>query len=195
MALYASLMPAVLRYCRWAIAILLVVASPLFAPSPACAADIRATESEVKAAYVYNLFHFVQWPQDDHGEWNICLLPDDPLSASLNALDGKTAANRIIRVHQSDEPSQWQQCHVLFMQTGVATAHKEALLSLRNSPVLTITDDENDNGPRTIMFFYKDNKHIRMGIHYPRLAPSGISVSARLLKILKIRDMQGGPTP
>lgn len=195
MLLRNSGFPRSLKCCWLVASSLLFVLALLFRLPTAISADITASVGEVKAAYIYNLIHFVQWPTKDHAEWKICLPPKNPLFASLSKLEGKKVADRVIRIHQTADPEQWQECHLLYLPADAGPAQKEQLLSLQKRPVLTITDGEGERVPRTIMFFYKDDEHIRMGIHYPRLKDSGIGISSRLLKILKVRNLQGGLKP
>lgn len=159
------------------------------------AADLSATRGELKSAYLFNLLHFTRWPDDNRTEWRICLPPQNALYPHLNNLRGETVADLPVRIVESNDPQQWAKCHILFIPTDATAGQKAQLERLRELPVLTITDGEEMHGPRTIMFFYQNDAYLRMGIYYPRMKQSGIRISGRLLKILKVRNLQGDLEP
>ena len=79
--------------CWWRLqyttALLAIVSLVFFAGPSLCAQQPKASEFQVKAAYLYNFGKFVAWPDENgtgHAEsFEICVLGTDPFGQALDA--------------------------------------------------------------------------------------------------------------
>src|SRR5436309_14054533 len=79
--------------CRAAILVCALMACALVQCTSAQRLDSKATEFQLKAAYLYNFGQFVVWPEKETtGVFRLCVLGQDPFGA---VLDSTVAGGRI----------------------------------------------------------------------------------------------------
>jgi hypothetical protein len=152
-------------------------------PLPASAQDV--TEPALKAAFIYNLAKFTEWPVDvmPAGEpLRFCVLGDAALAEALiRAVKGRTLAGHIMEVSQSalDGPPR-RGCHILYL-AGVTTSQAATLVAgLRDVPVLTISDVEDSHNweDRAALF---DHGQLRFNVDDEAARRARLQISSRLL--------------
>lgn len=82
---------------------------------PAVPALAQYAEAEVKAAFVYNLAKYAEWPEQAHagGVLRICVLGEpSPLAEALARLEGKPVRGLRIEVRQGMKIAALRPCHV-----------------------------------------------------------------------------------
>jgi len=106
----------------------------------------EASEYQVKAAFLYNFAKFIDWPteafKDDLAPVNLCILGTDPFGDTLNTIKDKTVKGRKLtlkRLYKLEDPGG---CHILFISASEKGNVKQIIQSLKNSPVLTISEGE-----------------------------------------------------
>lgn len=113
--------PAAIRcsHCRRlaAIALFLCAGAPLDGSPPE---RRTAQEDQVRAAFLFQLAQFVNWPEDGRGTaqtpLRFCVLGDDTMAGSLSpTVRGKTIQGRPIEVQQLASPERLPQCHLAFI--------------------------------------------------------------------------------
>jgi hypothetical protein len=97
-----------------------------------CAESPKPSEYQVKAAYIYNFGKFVKWPTNtaasQDGWFTICILGDDPISASLqSSLAGQSIGGKPVAVKRLARPRDALGCLVLFITTAEESHLKDAL--------------------------------------------------------------------
>ena len=102
-------------------------------------------EYAVKAAYLYKLAAFVEWPQasfeSPSSPWRICVIGDDPFKTVLDqAVAGVAVAGRPIQVARYDAAQPGMDCHIAYIAGSSTQSRFDALKALRGGPVLTVTD-------------------------------------------------------
>ena len=111
----SSITTRVLR--RFSLAVLLGVL--LSASGPAQS----VSEYQMKAAYVYNLAKFVEWPAEvfkaASDPLTICVLGQSPILVTLNeAVNGELIDEKKLLVRQVSEVQQAGNCHILFIASS-----------------------------------------------------------------------------
>src|SRR5579863_2996098 len=97
-------------------------------------------ESVVKAAYVYNLTKYVQWPQPG-SELVIAFVGDGPMGNVLKkGLDGKTTTSGPIRVLVSPSDEQLIRCQLLYVDYSSSKQVHAVLQKVSNKEILTVGD-------------------------------------------------------
>ncbi len=104
------------------------------------------TEYEVKAGYIYNFARFVTWPATaftDPKSPIVIGIYGNPRSGEIirltirnNTVDGRTF---VIKYY--NQPSQIQQCHILFVSDIPRTQVIDLLKEVRGKPILTVGDN------------------------------------------------------
>jgi hypothetical protein len=148
----------------------------------------KASEYEVKAAYLYNLSRFVQWSANDvtakGNSFSICVVGPDPFGAILDAtlagesIDGKAVVAR--RVSNLQEAAN---CRVLYISSSEESRLKEILASVNKAGVLTISDIPQFSQRGGIIQFVTVGNKIRFEVNLTNAQIAGLTLSSDLLKV------------
>src|SRR5687768_1459566 len=98
----------------------LVILASLITNSGAQAQQRKADEYEVKAAYLYNLGRFVEWPSSapssSAASFFICVLGEDPFGRSLEkSLAVQTVGKQRVEIVRVTKPQSALACRILFI--------------------------------------------------------------------------------
>src|SRR6202158_5520499 len=104
-------------------ALLAVTSTAAVSTQPARAQRDEVGEYELKAAILYNLSRFVEWPPsaypDSQAPTVLCILGQDPYGDSLKTLGQKQDANgRPVSIRQLKNENEFRECHVLYISTS-----------------------------------------------------------------------------
>src|SRR6185436_6519403 len=96
----------------------LVISSPV-----RCAAQTGSErEYELKAAVLYHIIEYVEWPKDstpaDPGAIHIGLLGNIPYAEAMQVLNGKTLQGRKLIVKRIEKPQDAGECQVVFISSS-----------------------------------------------------------------------------
>jgi hypothetical protein len=164
--------------------VLVTTLSPASAPR---AAEIRS-EYEVKAAIIYNIINFVEWPPDkaDRGELRICLAGDLPDAAHFLELHGHSAAGRRLIVTGPGGGAQVRDCSVLFLAGQDRQQLRNAVDRGRGRALLVIAEQPGaaQNGASVNLIIV--NRKVRFEINAGAARESGLRISSKLLKLASI---------
>lgn len=123
-------------------------------------ADI--TEGQIKTAYVFNFIKFTDWPAgvgaDD--KVTLCAVGGNALDGTLATLNDRTAEGRKLHVvYYNSADSDLNSCQVVFIDKSEQSSFISIIQSLRDSPVLTISDIDNfSEKGGCIGLRYRENK-------------------------------------
>src|SRR5262249_19303120 len=130
---------------------------------PALLWGARASEFEVKAAFLYNFGRFVEWPPDAgarNPEFPICILGRDPFGVALDStISGEKIEGKEVVARRISTPPEAAACRVVFVSSSEDTQIKEILPALGRFSVLTVSDNPNflENGGM-VQFILADRK-------------------------------------
>lgn len=165
----------------------------LFTASIAASAELpRASEYELKAAFLFNFIKFTDWPADELAKSDdrfiIGVVGKDPFGAALDKIiEGETVHNRAIvarRFSRMDEAV--TNSHVLFISSSEDTNLPAILKILDQRSVLTVSDMDNFAQRGGIISLKKENNKIVFDINLETAKRVGITMNAQLLKLAKI---------
>lgn len=125
-----------MRWCRLPLLALawLVVTGP-------AAAQSSAPEAEVKAAVVFNLLAFVQWPPEAlaAGQLTLCGFEGTAVESALVRHEGKPVHGLPLVLRRiAGGAEEFQQCQAVFVAAGNPSALRRAAAAGRNLPLLVI---------------------------------------------------------
>jgi YfiR/HmsC-like len=155
-----------------------------------------SVEYQVKAALLFNIAKFVEWPPDvfksDTAPITICVLGNDPFGSALDdVLRGKTINNREILARRVKELPNLKRCQVVFISETEDKQMSEIINSLKGSSTLTVGESKDfaERGGE-IQFYVEENK-VRFSANVDAVQRARLIVSSKLLALARIVHDQG----
>jgi hypothetical protein len=155
-------------------------------PAPASAQS--ASESTLKAAFLYNFAKFAEWPSDapPADPLMICVVGD---SGTADALDdtvkGRTIDGRKVIVSRPALDNA-RSCHVLYLGGFDGKRAQQIVDDMKNAPVLTVGDREQFAQGGGIAGLFVEQGRMRFAINVEAAQRCRVRVSSRLLSLAKI---------
>ncbi len=145
-----------------------------------------ADEYRVKAAIVYNLAKFVEWPADAFAAastpLNICVLGVDPFGQALDdAFRGHLVAGRTVTLRRTAEVEPG--CHLVFISGSERKRMAVLADRLRTSSVLTVSEQEGFCAIGGMIELFTEGDHVRFNLTVAAIEAARLRVSARLREI------------
>ncbi len=153
----------------------------------AAAAWGAPSESDVKAAYLYNFARYVTWPAsafDSPDEpIRICVVGDDAFRGLLeDVVSDKRVGDRPVSAEARASAGDARGCHILF----VGAARAGAVAGLSGQSVFTVSDSEGFASGGGIANFVLVGNKVRFEINTNAVEKAGLQVSSRLLRVAQI---------
>ncbi len=179
-------------YMRWAVNVFIAVAMSLFAvPAQRVWAQAqRPTEYQVKAAYLYNIAKFVEWPECMFG----CpkspvvfgILGEDPFGGALEEVKNRTISGREIRIRRFESVKDVMVCHILFISRSEKKNLPDILREVGAAPLLLVGDMDEFAQRGGMINLALKNETVTLEINVDALNRAGIKVNSRLLNMSRI---------
>ncbi len=147
-------------------------------------------EYKLKAALLYKLTKFVEWPETDSdaSDWpfGLCVLGKDHFGTALNALEQRKVAGRAIVIRRLDQSEAVRgHCDLVFISDSKRAFLRPILQGLREMPILSVGDVEGFAEQGGIIQFTA-GKRIGFKINIERARLSGLKIAAPLLQLATI---------
>jgi hypothetical protein len=157
----------------------------------AAASEPSGSEYQVKAVFLYNFAHFVEWPPRAFAAPSdpivIGVLGDDPFGPGLDeAVREERVNDRSIVVRRYRTVEEIGECHVLFVAQSAAGNLNGILTALGQRPILTVSDLENFSRGGGMIRFVTQNGKIRLRINLGAARAAGLTISSKLLRPAEI---------
>ncbi len=181
------------RFWLWlATALLLSGVSP-----GVLSAQEKASETDVKAAFLYNFAKFVEWPGSSNNQldstFRIGVAGKTAMNKAIKiAVESKQVAGRQVEVLESDDAKVLAGCHIVFFNSSSQPAMEAMLTTLRGHPVLTVSEHEEFISHGGMIRFFVANGKVRFEISPARARAEKLNISSKLLKLAVIADSYGG---
>jgi len=145
------------------------------------------TDAQVKAAMVYNLAKFVEWPGESPADGAspllVCWLGDGQLSTELQALQGKTIRNRPIVVRQARQPEEIGSCQLLVIDAAQRAQLPAILKLVRGSNTFAISDMQGFADAGGMLGFVTEAGRVRFEINLEAINATSLKVSSQVLSL------------
>lgn len=169
---------------------------------PAYGGDTKepTTEYKIKAALIYKLTKFVEWPQQafeqPYSPLKICVLGRNPFGNALGALEQRTVGSHPIAVkhHTHSMEAVNNSCHILFISAAPKIDLHKILNPLMHRPILTISDIERFAEQGGIIQLADQNQRIGFRINLNSAKRVGLKIAAPLLylsTVIQITEERG----
>ena len=156
-----------------------------------------AGEYELKAAMLYNLTRFVEWPPstypDPQAPMRLCILGRDPFGGSLASIIFKQALNgRPVLIRHSQNDKEIRACHLLYISSSERKTTLQIFATLKGSSVLTVGEMKEFATHGGVIQFSLEEQQVRFDINLDAASRAGLKISSRLLLLARIVKDQGG---
>jgi hypothetical protein len=176
------------RLGRWTTVAVLAAALWGFDSLKLAAQTVKATEYEVKAAYLRNFARFVEWPSKaqivPEEPFHVCVLGRDPFGSALETAMTGEMINRAqlvpLRIPTAAEAAN---CRVLFISASEDARLKSILATLDKSSLLTVSDVADFTKRGGMIQFVTDGGRIRFEVNLAAARQAGLNLSSELLKV------------
>jgi len=153
------------------------------------AKDHLSREHLIKAAFLYRIAKFVEWPAEAFAETHaltIGILGEEPLDVALNAIKNKSVKGREVVIKRFARIEDLQKCHILFISVSERKYLSQIFDALKDLHVLTVGEVKNFAKVGGIINFVTVKKRIRMEINIDAARKAGLKISSMLLGVSKI---------
>lgn len=185
MAFFVSTMTKILRFLS--ILILIVIL-----PLPAFAQEKVFGEDTLKALYSYKFALFTEWPEaklnDGNASLEFCIIGRNPFGQSaLDAIQDKPIKDKSIHVEVynsgvlSDESL--NNCHVAFISSSEGQRLPTLLNSLKQFPILTISDIPGFSSHGGMITLIKSGDHLQFEINPDAIKQAELAISSKIIEL------------
>ena len=155
------------------------------------------TETQVKAAYLYNFGKFVTWPADRAStpdSLNICVLGKDPFGAVLDAtVAGESVGGRKITVSKISRVEEVTTCSILFISSSEQKRLGAILAAAQRWDALTVSDMPHFAEQGGMIELVTQDGKIRFEVNLGAAQQSNLALSSELLKVATRVIGKGAP--
>ena len=146
-------------------------------------------EYPVKAAFLYQLARFTEWPNSGHDPDALCigLLGADPFGPAIDrALEGKTVGHRPLAVRRSSQLEELQACAILFVSRSETARLDDILAHAARRSMLTVGESEDFTRAGGMVRFFVDGRRVRFEINRSVVEAAALRINARVLAIAEL---------
>ena len=152
------------------------------------AQSLKPTDYDVKAAYLYNFGHFVEWPANvasaQNDSFTVCILGQDPFGPVLDTtLAGETIAGKRVAAKRISTPQESGNCQILFLSSAEDAQLKTIIKALNKQAVLTVSDMPEFSQHGGMIQFVLEGKRVRFEVNLAAVQHAGLTLSSELLKV------------
>lgn len=160
-------------------------------PGEAAAQTSSAGEYELKAAMLYRLTYFVEWPAavapDSQAPTILCVLGRDPIGAALpSVIPGQSGGTRKMEVRYPRSTGEARGCQVVYIAASEKKNTASILASLKGSGVLTVADMVQFASKGGMIQFSLEDSRVRFEINLDEATRAGVKISSRVLMLARI---------
>ena len=162
-----------------------------FSVVPVAGEQESAGEYELKAAMLFNVIRFVEWPPAAYSDLRaptvLCILGWDPFGTSLTSLvSGKIVDGRPVQIRHLKDVDGFLACHVLYISSSERKSVVQILANLKGSSILTVGEMGQFAARGGMVQFALYEKRVLLEINLDAANRAGVKISSRLLAIARI---------
>ncbi|HLZ39873.1 MAG TPA: YfiR family protein [Candidatus Sulfotelmatobacter sp.] len=165
----------------------LIVLAPLAAGSHDLAAQQQPSESQIKAAYLYNFGKFVTWPPGQATNQDlfvICILGKDPFREVLDAtVRGESIGKKQITVRRLSRMPDAAGCNILFISSSEQSRLGQILADAQRMHLLTVSDMTHFAERGGVIGLVTQQDRVRFEVNRQAAEQSHLALSSELLKV------------
>ena len=152
-------------------------------------ADTTVGEAQAKAAFLFNVVKFVQWPPSEMPADTVVigLVSRDSFRRTLESvINGKTVNGRSVVVRELHDEEEARGCQIVFFdEASDGPRRNEILKRVREGAVLTVGETSKFLAEGGLIRLYIEGDRLRFQIDPVGVQLSGLKVSAQLMSLAK----------
>ncbi len=176
--------------------LLLCLGGTMAAPATAQENDAEASSREyrIKAAYLYQLGRYVEWPSRVFGgpqsPFMIGVFAENPIASNLMQIaQSRKIHDRPIAVRMYSGPSNLAAIHILFVPGSLdPKLQSEIIRQTTGKPILLVGEGEGFTSMGGAISFVIEDNRVRLYIARKVVEQQGLSISAKLLQVGHVVD-------
>ena len=176
-----------LRASDGAFIMLLLLGLLLTAPYSSLAEE-ASREYTIKAAYVYRIAQFVEWPENGSAATplGVCILGKDPFGSAIDYIEQKSARGRGFSLNRLASSESLGGCHMLFISASESERLESILDDLEGRSVLTVSDAAEFARCGGMVGLVNRQGKVGLEINRGAAEAAGLQISAKLLELSRI---------
>jgi hypothetical protein len=161
------------------------------APGNAAGQEVAVDEYKLKAAMLYHLTQFVEWPEevftDRRAPILLCILGQDLLANSLaSTIPKEPGSGRTVLVRHLHTEREIPGCHILYISSSERKAAAHIVATMIGSGVLTVGEMSQFAVHGGMIQFSVEDQHVRFDINLDAASRAGLKISSKLLALAQI---------
>lgn len=158
---------------------------------------VAPQEHEVKAAALYNIIAFAEWPAETFGSVDaplvVGILGHDQVAEAVRVLaEGETWRGRPLQLRRLSRAEDGRECHVLWLGRDEHSRWPFIRELFHDRPVLTVSDARQFARNGGIVQLTLERGRLRLIVNLAASRASGVSISS---KVLRLADVIGEQKP
>lgn len=146
------------------------------------------SESEVKAAFLYNFAKFVEWPaqafSSETAPIQLAVLGDEEFTSKLKMLlSDKKAHGRSFEVKRITTPHEAKTCQIVFVPASESRRTFQVIEATRKLPVLTVGESDQFIALGGMINFVVEDNQLRFEINPEPAENAKLQISSKLLRL------------
>jgi len=148
--------------------------------------DAIEREQKIKAAYLYHLAQFIDWPESHalktSQHINICSPGSSPFSNYLQNLAQRKAKGREIHLMEVGKTSITTSCNIIFFDTN-SELSAQMLEKYAANGTITVGEQQGFIDRGGLIALPTVENHVRLLINFDKAKATGLYISANLLEV------------
>jgi hypothetical protein len=178
-------MPALSCSLKW-ILLAVVAGSAAWPARAAPPAAGMGQEFEIKAAFLYHLSQFVEWPpRAGERAFTVCVLGADPYGDKLKQLESRRYRNQPMATAYPQNATLARDCQIVYVGSDLRASVPAILKQLRGYPVLTVSSLPGFVDQGGGVGFVVENSRVRLELNSQAVRGAQLKLSARLLEVAR----------
>ena len=150
-----------------------------------------ADEFEIRAAMLFNLTRFIDWPPGKmdaaHSQFVFCILGADPIGVDLDLLlRNKTIETKPVSLRHITSIEAAGECHVLYIGAGEHKNLVRISAALEKEGVLIVSERSNLDSPDQMIGLPTVDDHVRIDVNLALTQRGGFAISSKLLHLATV---------
>jgi hypothetical protein len=146
-------------------------------------------EYDVKAAFLFNIVKFIDWPSEAFASSStpitIGILGQDPFGPILDRLvQGRVINQRRVIIRRASRVGDLKNAHLVFLSPSEASHAAEICATLQTGPVICVGDSE-QTAPYVTINFSVEAGRIVFSVNRGPAERTGMKISSKLLNLAK----------
>jgi hypothetical protein len=133
---------------------------------------------------------FVEWPPEKldpaHPPLRVCILGADPIASPLEAAFRDTASSTKAVVVQVSLGEKLDQCHILYVGSGLRESVAPIVRTLQQSSVLIVSERPLSSAPAEVIGLPLEGSHVHIQVNLGLAQRSKLIISSKLLHLASV---------